>query len=191
MLNREHHGEACYRGPLCTASDIAAGQAFARSQRRAYSRTTSCSRTTPAEHTDYRACRKDSLVDLDLGAKCPSPEYAALVAARVQRRLRDRELLRADLFLETFAALFFFDRALDRTLDRAGLRRVFLAALGLRGLGLGADAGASGIPGRSVIVTSSSVSSRMPSSFSPPSSSSNCEYSFSSPLSCSQAIIPP
>jgi hypothetical protein len=79
---------------------------------------------------------------------------------------------------------------LDRALARAGLRLVF-AALGRRGFGLGTDGGASGIAGRSVIVTSSSVSSKMPSSFSPLSSSSNWEYSFSSPLSCSQAIIPP
>src|SRR5207302_1434255 len=106
--------------------------------------------------------------------------------AWVQRFLRDLELLRAERFLDFLAAALFLGRAFART----GLRLV-LAALGLCGLGLGTDAGASRIPGRSLIVTSSSVSSNTPSSFSPASSSSNWEYSFSSPLSCSQAIIPP
>jgi hypothetical protein len=82
-----------------------------------------------------------------------------------------------------FAALFFLDFAFARG---AGLDVDFFA-------GFDRDAregeGAEEPPGRSVTITSSSVSSIAP-SFSP-SSSSICESSFSSPLSCSHAIAPP
>jgi hypothetical protein len=109
----------------------------------------------------------------------------------VQRFLRDLERffeLAELFFLDFFAAAFFFGRGFAFA---AGLRFGF-GALGFRGLGLGADdGGIEGEPGRSLTMTSSSVSSKRPSSFSPPSLSSNCEYSLSSPLSCSQAIIPP
>jgi hypothetical protein len=82
-----------------------------------------------------------------------------------------------------FAALFFLDFAFARG---AGLDLDFFA-------GFDRDAregeGAEEPPGRSVTITSSSVSS-IALSFSP-SSSSICESSFSSPLSCSHAIAPP
>src|SRR5579883_1269278 len=88
-----------------------------------------------------------------------------------QRRLRDRELLRAadffvlflELFFELFAAVFFLGAALERV-DFPFAR----PALGPR-LGFGADgAGAAGAAGRSVMVISSSVSSKTPSSLSSP-----------------------
>jgi hypothetical protein len=82
-----------------------------------------------------------------------------------------------------FAAVFLPDFAFARG---AGLDLDFFA-------GFDRDAregeGAEEPPGRSVTITSSSVSSITP-SFSP-SSSSNCESSLSSPLSCSHAIAPP
>jgi hypothetical protein len=82
-----------------------------------------------------------------------------------------------------FAAVFFLDFAFARG---AGLDLDFFA-------GFDRDAregeGAEEPPGRSVTITSSSVSSITP-SFSP-SSSSICESSLSSPLSCSHAIAPP
>jgi hypothetical protein len=113
-------------------------------------------------------------------------EVTGCASQRFRRELRDLPRLRAPLERFFPAAFFFF---LERALARAAGLRLDFARGFFAGFGLDAG-GAAGAPGRSVTIISSSVSSRSP-SFSPPSSSSSCGYSFSSPLSCSQAIVPP